>query len=180
MPHFIIHMGDEWLAGYPNMIQWLRQEVLIRYIKNKPDKGSIKLARKTWFIVCRCQDSKLLDALEDNDLVQLAMAGGTMSPDFLPCEPGVSNITLRHCPACDSPRATSIDFNSLSSDRVPLGRQLCKINWILEAKRKVELLCRKESSQVLENLPKLSLLTATSRRNRKMLCICSHQVWETN
>uniref|UniRef100_A0A3B5LUS1 Histidine ammonia-lyase n=1 Tax=Xiphophorus couchianus TaxID=32473 RepID=A0A3B5LUS1_9TELE len=134
MPRFTVHIRDEWVAvacrDTSNSIQWLGQEALKRYIKNKPDNGGIQSVKETRFLVRRCQGLGLLDAddtiddvLEDNDFVELAIEGDTMSSDFIPCEPGVSNI---------------LDGNSLTStDLVNLGRGLYKIKLTLEAEKKV-------------------------------------------
>uniref|UniRef100_A0A3Q2SZF2 Histidine ammonia-lyase n=1 Tax=Fundulus heteroclitus TaxID=8078 RepID=A0A3Q2SZF2_FUNHE len=134
MPRFTVHIRDEWVAvacrDTSNTIRWLGQEALKRYMKNKPDNGGIGSVRETRFIVRRCQGLGLLDAddtiddvLEDNDFVELAIEGDTMSSDFIPCEPGVSNI---------------LDGDSLTStDLVNLGRGLYKIKLTPEAERKV-------------------------------------------
>uniref|UniRef100_A0A3Q3WLL7 Histidine ammonia-lyase n=1 Tax=Mola mola TaxID=94237 RepID=A0A3Q3WLL7_MOLML len=133
MPRFTVHIRDEWLAvpcrDTKNTIQWLGHEALKRYIKNKPDNGGIKAVKDTRFVVRRCQSLGLLDAddtiedvLEDNDFVELAIEGDTMSPDFIPCEPGY----------------ISLDGNSLTStDLVNLGRGLYKIKLTPEAEKKV-------------------------------------------
>lgn len=82
MPRFTVHIRDEWLAvpcrDTTNTIQWLGQESLKRYIKNKPDNGGITAVKDTRFVVRRCQSLGLLDAddtiedvLEDNDFVEL-------------------------------------------------------------------------------------------------------------
>lgn len=82
MPRFTVHIRDEWLAvpcrDTKNTIQWLGQETLKRYMKNKPDNGGIKAVKDTRFVVRRCQSLGLLDAddtiedaLEDNDFVEL-------------------------------------------------------------------------------------------------------------
>uniref|UniRef100_A0A3B3ZQE0 Histidine ammonia-lyase n=1 Tax=Periophthalmus magnuspinnatus TaxID=409849 RepID=A0A3B3ZQE0_9GOBI len=135
MPRFTVHVRDEWLAipcrDTKNTIQWLGLEVLKRYIKNKPDNGGITSVKDTRFVVRRCQGLGLLDAddtiedvLEDNDFVEL-IEGDTMSPDFIPCQPGVSHSIL-------------LDGNSLSStDLVNLGRGLYKIKLTSEAEDKV-------------------------------------------
>ncbi|KAK5867151.1 hypothetical protein PBY51_011667 [Eleginops maclovinus] len=146
MPRFTVHIRDEWLAvpcrDATNTIQWLGQEALKRYIKNKPDNGGFKDVKNARFVVRRCQglglldtDDTIEDVLEDNDFVELAIAGDTMSPDFIPCEPGVSHLTA----AYKEPREfISLDGNSLTStDLVNLGRGLYKIKLTLEAERKV-------------------------------------------
>uniref|UniRef100_A0A146P6X8 Histidine ammonia-lyase n=1 Tax=Fundulus heteroclitus TaxID=8078 RepID=A0A146P6X8_FUNHE len=146
MPRFTVHIRDEWVAvacrDTSNTIRWLGQEALKRYMKNKPDNGGIGSVRETRFIVRRCQGLGLLDAddtiddvLEDNDFVELAIEGDTMSSDFIPCEPGVSNITA----AYKEPDAyISLDGDSLTStDLVNLGRGLYKIKLTPEAERKV-------------------------------------------
>ncbi|XP_054588868.1 histidine ammonia-lyase [Nothobranchius furzeri] len=146
MPRFTVHIRDEWLAvpcrDTSNTIHWLGLEALKRYIKNKPDNGGIASVRETRFIVRRCQGSGLLDAddtiddvLEDNDFVELAIEGDTMSPDFIPCEPGVSNITAAYK---EPGEYIYLDGNSLTStDLVNLGRGLYKIKLTSEAERKV-------------------------------------------
>ncbi|KAJ4937961.1 hypothetical protein JOQ06_002589 [Pogonophryne albipinna] len=112
MPRFTVHIRDEWLAvpckDATNTIQWLGQEALKRYIKNKPDNGGIKDVKDAQFVVRRCQglglldiDDTIEDVLEDNDFVEL-------------------------------------DGNSLTStDLVNLGRGLYKIKLTLEAEKKV-------------------------------------------
>ncbi|XP_033824545.1 histidine ammonia-lyase [Periophthalmus magnuspinnatus] len=146
MPRFTVHVRDEWLAipcrDTKNTIQWLGLEVLKRYIKNKPDNGGITSVKDTRFVVRRCQGLGLLDAddtiedvLEDNDFVELAIEGDTMSPDFIPCQPGVSHITAAYREPDES---ILLDGNSLSStDLVNLGRGLYKIKLTSEAEDKV-------------------------------------------
>uniref|UniRef100_H3DF09 Histidine ammonia-lyase n=1 Tax=Tetraodon nigroviridis TaxID=99883 RepID=H3DF09_TETNG len=146
MPRFTIHIRDEWLAvpcrDPKNTIRWLGHEALKRYIKNKPDNGGIQAVKDTRFVVRRCQSLGLLDAddtiedvLEDNDFVELAIEGDSMSPDFIPCEPGVSSLY----PAYREPKEyISLDGNSLTStDLVNLGRGLYKIKLTAEAEIKV-------------------------------------------
>ncbi|XP_077452493.1 histidine ammonia-lyase isoform X2 [Stigmatopora argus] len=146
MPRFTVHIRDEWLCvscrDSSSTIRWLGQEALKRYMKNKPDNGGIQTLKETRFVVRRCQGLGLLDAddtiddvLEDNDFVELAIEGDTMCPDFIPCEPGVSNITAAYREAGDF---LSLDGNSLTStDLVNLGRGLYKITLTPEAERKV-------------------------------------------
>uniref|UniRef100_A0A7N6B3B1 Histidine ammonia-lyase n=1 Tax=Anabas testudineus TaxID=64144 RepID=A0A7N6B3B1_ANATE len=141
MPRFTVHIRDEWLAvpcrDTTSTIGWLGQEALKRYIKNKPDNGGITSVKDTRFVVRRCQGLGLLDAddtiddvLEDNDFVELAIEGDTMSPDFIPCEPGFN----KHLPV----QYISLDGNSLTStDLFNLGRGLYKIKLTPEAERKV-------------------------------------------
>ncbi|KAG8012764.1 Histidine ammonia-lyase [Nibea albiflora] len=153
MPRFTVHIRDEWLAvpcrDTTNTIHWLGQEALKRYVKNKPDNGGIKAVKDTHFVVRRCQSLGLLDAddtiedvLEDNDFVELAIEGDTMSPDFIPCEPGVSHLypsIYCFCVNAALPvQYISLDGNSLTStDLVNLGRGLYKIKLTPEAERKV-------------------------------------------
>ncbi|KAM7414861.1 hypothetical protein PAMA_019604 [Pampus argenteus] len=146
MPRFTIHIRDEWLAvpcrDTTNNIRWLGQEALKRYMKNKPDNGGITAVKDTRFVVRRCQSLGLLDAddtiddvLEDNDFVELAIEGDTMSPDFIPCQPGVSHLTAAYREPAEY---LALDGNSLTStDLVNLGRGLYKIKLTLEAERKV-------------------------------------------
>ncbi|KAG7521692.1 histidine ammonia-lyase [Solea senegalensis] len=146
MPRFTIHIRDEWLAvpcrDTTNTIQWLGLEALKRYVKNKPDNGGIAEVKDTRFVVRRCQGLGLLDAddtiddvLEDNDFVELAIEGDTMSPDFIPCQPGVSHLTAAYREPEDF---ISLDGNSLTStDLVNLGRGLYKIQLTPEAESKV-------------------------------------------
>ncbi|XP_004567830.1 histidine ammonia-lyase [Maylandia zebra] len=146
MPRFTVHIRDEWLAvpcrDTSKTIQWLGQEALKRYIKNKPDNGGITAVKDTRFVVRRCQGLGLLDAddtiedvLEDNDFVELAIEGDTMSPDFIPCEPGVSHLTAAYK---EPEEYISLDGNSLTStDLINLGRGLYKIKLTPEAERKV-------------------------------------------
>uniref|UniRef100_A0A3Q0SJ59 Histidine ammonia-lyase n=1 Tax=Amphilophus citrinellus TaxID=61819 RepID=A0A3Q0SJ59_AMPCI len=145
MPRFTVHIRDEWLAlpcrDTSNTIQWLGQEALKRYMKNKPDNGGITAVKDTRFVVRRCQGLGLLDmddtvedVLEDNDFVELAIEGDTMSPEFIPCEPGVSPLY----PYTYWVFYISLDGNSLTStDLVNLGRGLYKIKLTPEAERKV-------------------------------------------
>ncbi|KAJ0029415.1 hypothetical protein NQD34_004412 [Periophthalmus magnuspinnatus] len=151
MPRFTVHVRDEWLAipcrDTKNTIQWLGLEVLKRYIKNKPDNGGITSVKDTRFVVLRCQGLGLLDAddtiedvLEDNDFVELAIEGDTMSPDFIPCQPGVLSMTIKSLLIGFLLFSQSIllDGNSLSStDLVNLGRGLYKIKLTSEAEDKV-------------------------------------------
>uniref|UniRef100_A0A8C9YRM2 Histidine ammonia-lyase n=1 Tax=Sander lucioperca TaxID=283035 RepID=A0A8C9YRM2_SANLU len=144
MPCFTVHIRDEWLAvpcrDTTNTIRWLGHEALKRYVKNKPDNGGITAVKDTRFVVRRCQGLGLLDAddtvedvLEDNDFVELAIEGDTMSPDFIPYEPGVS-----HLYPFTSICYISLDGNTLTStDLVNLGRGLYKIKLTQEAERKV-------------------------------------------
>ncbi|XP_042351667.1 histidine ammonia-lyase [Plectropomus leopardus] len=146
MPCFTVHIRDEWLAvpcrDTTNTIQWLGLEALKRYMKNKPDNGGIKSLKDTCFVVRRCQGLGLLDAddsiddvLEDNDFVELAIEGDTMSPDFIPYEPGVSHLTAAYK---EPGEYISLDGNSLTStDLVNLGRGLYKIKLNQEAEKKV-------------------------------------------
>ncbi|XP_030587519.1 histidine ammonia-lyase isoform X1 [Archocentrus centrarchus] len=146
MPRFTVHIRDEWLAlpcrDTSNTIQWLGQEALKRYMKNKPDNGGITAVKDTRFVVRRCQGLGLLDmddtvedVLEDNDFVELAIEGDTMSPEFIPCEPGVSPLTAAYK---EPEEYISLDGNSLTStDLVNLGRGLYKIKLTPEAERKV-------------------------------------------
>uniref|UniRef100_A0A8P4K5H5 Histidine ammonia-lyase n=1 Tax=Dicentrarchus labrax TaxID=13489 RepID=A0A8P4K5H5_DICLA len=161
MPRFTVHIRDEWLAvpcrDTTNTIRWLGHEALKRYMKNKPDDGGIKALKDTRFVVRRCQGLGLLDAddtiedvLEDNDFVEIAIDGDTMSPDFIPCEPG---------PLCNTAlpvQYISLDGNSLTStDLVNLGKGLYKIKLTLEAERKVV-----QSRELLDTINKmLSMLT---------------------
>uniref|UniRef100_G3NKZ1 Histidine ammonia-lyase n=1 Tax=Gasterosteus aculeatus aculeatus TaxID=481459 RepID=G3NKZ1_GASAC len=135
MPVFTVHIRDEWLVvpcrDATNTIRWLGHEALKRYMKNKPDNGGIAAVKDARFVVRRCQGLGLLDAddtvedvLEDNDFVELAIEGDTMSPDFIPYEPGY----------------IALDGNSLTStDLVNLGRGLYKIKLTPEAEQKVVL-----------------------------------------
>ncbi|XP_075906881.1 histidine ammonia-lyase [Nelusetta ayraudi] len=146
MPRFTVHIRDEWLAvpcrDTKNTVQWLGQEALKRYVKNKPDNGGIKAVKDLRFVVRRCQSLGLLDAddtiedsLEDNDFVELAIEGDTMSPDFIPCEPGVSHLSAAYK---EPEQFISLDGSSLTStDLVNLGRGLYKIKLTPEAERKV-------------------------------------------
>ncbi|XP_067358588.1 histidine ammonia-lyase isoform X2 [Channa argus] len=146
MPRFTVHIRDEWLAvpcrDSTNTIRWLGQEALKRYIKNKPDNGGITSVKDTRFVVRRCQGLGLLDAddtiedvLEDNDFVELAIEGDTMSPDFIPCEPGVASLSAGYK---EPKEYISLDGNSLTStDLVNLGKGLYKIKLTPEAERKV-------------------------------------------
>uniref|UniRef100_A0A3Q3F6G8 Histidine ammonia-lyase n=1 Tax=Labrus bergylta TaxID=56723 RepID=A0A3Q3F6G8_9LABR len=127
MPRFTVHIRDEWLAvpaGTPPT----------------PSGGSDKKLSNVMsptFAVRRCQGLGLLDSddtiddvLEDNDFVELAIEGDTMSPDFIPYEPGVSH--LLHV------QYICLDGNSLTStDLVNLGRGLYKIKLTMEAEKKV-------------------------------------------
>nr|XP_020480713.1 histidine ammonia-lyase isoform X1 [Monopterus albus] len=146
MPRFTVHVRDEWLAvpckDTTNTIQWLGQEALKRYTKNKPDNGGITDVKNTRFCARRCQGLGLLDAddtiedvLEDNDFVELAIEGDSMSPHFIPCERGVSTITTTYK---EPEEYLSLDGNSLTStDLVNLGRGLYKIKLTPEAETKV-------------------------------------------
>ncbi|XP_072291361.1 histidine ammonia-lyase [Eucyclogobius newberryi] len=146
MPRFTVHVRDEWLAvpcrDTKYTIQWLGQEALKRYIKNKPDNGGITSVKDTRFVVRRCQGSGLLDVddtiddvLEDNDFVELAIEGDTMSPDFIPYQPGVSRITAAYR---EPDEFILLDGNSLSStDLVNLGRGFYKIKLTSAAEHNV-------------------------------------------
>ncbi|KAK0130604.1 Histidine ammonia-lyase [Merluccius polli] len=164
MPRFTVHIRDEWLAvpcrDAANTIQWLGLEALKRYVKNKPDNGGIAEVKDARFVVRRCQGQGLLDAddtiedvLEDNDFVELgnirlhiipskwqtvvgyALEGDTMSPDFIPSQPGVSHLYPYHVKCSEY---ISLDGNSLTStDLVNLGRGLYKIKLAAESETKV-------------------------------------------
>ncbi|CAK6961640.1 histidine ammonia-lyase [Scomber scombrus] len=146
MPRFTVHIRDEWLAvpcrDTTNTIRWLGLEAVKRYVKNKPDNGGITAVKDARFVVRRCQGSGLLDAddtiddvLEDNDFVELAIEGDTMSPDFIPCQPGVSHLTAAYK---EPGEYIGLDGNSLTStDLVNLGRGLYKIKLTPEAERGV-------------------------------------------
>lgn len=83
MPRVTVHIRDEWMTvpyrDSTSTIQWLGQEALKRYTKNKPDNGGLsKSVKDIRFVVRRCQGHGLLDAddtiedvLEDNDFVEL-------------------------------------------------------------------------------------------------------------
>ncbi|KAM9377775.1 histidine ammonia-lyase-like [Pholidichthys leucotaenia] len=144
MHRFTVHIRDEWLTvpcrDTSNTVQWLGYEAVKRYIKNKPDNGGIKNVKDTRFIVRRCQglglldeDDTIEDVLEDNDFVELAIEGDTMSTDYISCQPGVSHLTA----AYKEPREyISLDGNSLTStDLVNLGKGLYKIKLTPEAER---------------------------------------------
>uniref|UniRef100_A0A673ZK41 Histidine ammonia-lyase n=1 Tax=Salmo trutta TaxID=8032 RepID=A0A673ZK41_SALTR len=103
MPRYTVHIRDEWLAvpcrDPTYTIQWLGYEALKRYTKNKPDNGGINAVKDIRFVARRCQGQGLLDGddtiedvLEDNDFVEIAIEGDTMSPDFIPYQPGVSHL----------------------------------------------------------------------------------------
>ncbi|XP_029952354.1 histidine ammonia-lyase [Salarias fasciatus] len=146
MPRFTVHIRDEWLAvpcrdaSYP--IRWLGEQALKRYVKNKPDNGGIEAVEETRFVVRRCQglglldvDDTIEDVLEDNDFVELAIEGDTMSPDFIPCEPGVSHLTAAYK---EPGQILFMDGNNLTSaDLVNLGKGVYKIKLTPEAERKV-------------------------------------------
>ncbi|XP_034541510.1 histidine ammonia-lyase [Notolabrus celidotus] len=146
MPRFTVHIRDEWLAvpcrDTTNTMRWLGQEALKRYVKNKPDNGGIAAVKDTRFVVRRCQglglldeDDTIEDVLEDNDFVELAIEGDTMSPDFIPCAPGVSHLTAAYK---EPGEYICLDGNSLTStDLVNLGRGLYKIKLTPEADKKV-------------------------------------------
>ncbi|CAL8261350.1 unnamed protein product [Merluccius merluccius] len=146
MPRFTVHIRDEWLAvpcrDAANTIQWLGLEALKRYVKNKPDNGGIAEVKDARFVVRRCQGQGLLDAddtvedvLEDNDFVELALEGDTMSPDFIPSQPGVSHLYPYHVKCSEY---ISLDGNSLTStDLVNLGKGLYKIKLAAESETKV-------------------------------------------
>ncbi|XP_075998462.1 histidine ammonia-lyase [Genypterus blacodes] len=146
MPRFTVHIRDEWLTvpcrDVSSSIHWLGCEALKRYVKNKPDNGGILEVKDTHFVVRRCQGLGLLDAddviedvLEDNDFVEIAIDGDTMSPDFIPCQPGVSHLTAAYR---EPGEHIYLDGNTLTStDLVNLGRGLYKIKLTPEAEKKV-------------------------------------------
>uniref|UniRef100_A0A672M8I4 Histidine ammonia-lyase-like n=1 Tax=Sinocyclocheilus grahami TaxID=75366 RepID=A0A672M8I4_SINGR len=145
MPRFTVHVRDEWLTvpckDATCSIKWLGFEALKRYIKNKPDNGGIQHIKDVRFVVRRCQGLGLLDSddtvedvLEDNDFVELAIEGDTMSQDFIPSQPGTSHLYLY----IDNLHYISLDGNSLTStDLVNLGKGLYKIKLSPEAEQKV-------------------------------------------
>uniref|UniRef100_A0A3P8XQX6 Histidine ammonia-lyase n=1 Tax=Esox lucius TaxID=8010 RepID=A0A3P8XQX6_ESOLU len=142
MPRYTIHIRDEWLTvpcrDSTYTIQWLGHEALKRYTKNKPDNGGIKKAvTDIKFFARRCQGQGLLDeddtiedVLEDNDFVEIAIEGDAMSSDFIPYQPGVSQLY----PSI----YLFLDGNSLTStDLVNLGKGLYKIKLSPEAENGV-------------------------------------------
>uniref|UniRef100_A0A673J2U5 Histidine ammonia-lyase n=1 Tax=Sinocyclocheilus rhinocerous TaxID=307959 RepID=A0A673J2U5_9TELE len=145
MPRFTVHVRDEWLTvpckDATCSIKWLGFEALKRYIKNKPDNGGIQHIKDVRFVVRRCQGLGLLDSddtiedvLEDNEFVELAIEGDTMSQDFIPSQPGTSHLYLY----IDNHHYISLDGNSLTStDLVNLGKGLYKIKLTPEAEQKV-------------------------------------------
>uniref|UniRef100_A0A8C8CMZ0 Histidine ammonia-lyase n=1 Tax=Oncorhynchus tshawytscha TaxID=74940 RepID=A0A8C8CMZ0_ONCTS len=146
MPRYTVHIRDEWLAvpcrDPTYTIQWLGYEALKRYTKNKPDNGGIDAVKDIRFVARRCQGQGLLDGddtiedvLEDNDFVEIAIEGDTMSPDFIPYQPGVSHLTAAYRESDDN---LFLDGNSLTStDLVNLGRGLYKIKLTSEAENGV-------------------------------------------
>uniref|UniRef100_A0A672MAI7 Histidine ammonia-lyase-like n=1 Tax=Sinocyclocheilus grahami TaxID=75366 RepID=A0A672MAI7_SINGR len=146
MPRFTVHVRDEWLTvpckDATCSIKWLGFEALKRYIKNKPDNGGIQHIKDVRFVVRRCQGLGLLDSddtvedvLEDNDFVELAIEGDTMSQDFIPSQPGTSHLTRAYR---EPEQYISLDGNSLTStDLVNLGKGLYKIKLSPEAEQKV-------------------------------------------
>ncbi|XP_023841888.1 histidine ammonia-lyase isoform X1 [Salvelinus sp. IW2-2015] len=146
MPRYTVHIRDEWLAvpcrDPTYTIQWLGYEALKRYTKNKPDNGGINAVKDIRFVARRCQGQGLLDGddtiedvLEDNDFVEIAIEGDTMSPDFIPYQPGVSHLTAAYRESDDY---LFLDGNSLTStDLVNLGRGLYKITLTSEAENGV-------------------------------------------
>ncbi|KAJ8269221.1 hypothetical protein COCON_G00118280 [Conger conger] len=146
MPRYTVHVRDEWLTvpcrDPSYTIQWLGLEALKRYTKNKPDNGGIKSVKDTSFAARRCQGQGLLDAddtiedvLEDNDFVELVIDGDTMSPDFIPSQPGISHLTTTYR---EPESYILLDGNSLTStDLVNLGKGLYKIRLTQEAQSKV-------------------------------------------
>ncbi|KAM9570521.1 histidine ammonia-lyase [Salvelinus alpinus] len=146
MPRYTVHIRDEWLAvpcrDPTYTIQWLGYEALKRYTKNKPDNGGINAVKDIRFVARRCQGQGLLDGddtiedvLEDNDFVEIAIEGDTMSPDFIPYQPGVSHLTAAYRESDDN---LFLDGNSLTStDLVNLGRGLYKIKLTSEAENGV-------------------------------------------
>ncbi|XP_041966184.1 histidine ammonia-lyase isoform X1 [Alosa sapidissima] len=146
MPRITVHIRDEWLMvpcrDTTCTIQWLGLEALKRYVKNKPDNGGFMSPKDINFVVRRCQGLGLLDSddtiedvLEDNDFVELAIEGESMSPDFIQCQPGVSHLTAVYREPDDY---LALDGNSLTStDLVNLGKGLYKIKLTKEAEQKV-------------------------------------------
>ncbi|KAJ8002636.1 hypothetical protein DPEC_G00160950 [Dallia pectoralis] len=147
MPRYTVHIRDEWLTvpcrDSTYTIQWLGHEALKRYTKNKPDNGGIKKAvADIKFVARRCQGQGLLDeddtiedVLEDNDFVEIAIEGDTMSSDFVPYQSGVSQLTTAYR---ESDKYLLLDGNSLTStDLVNLGKGLYKIKLSPEAENGV-------------------------------------------
>uniref|UniRef100_A0A9J8DLV5 Histidine ammonia-lyase n=2 Tax=Cyprinus carpio TaxID=7962 RepID=A0A9J8DLV5_CYPCA len=146
MPRFTVHVRDEWLTvpckDATCSIKWLAFEALKRYIKNKPDNGGIQHIKDVHFVVRRCQglglldnDDTIEDVLEDNDFVELAIEGDTMSQDFIPSQPGTSHLTRAYK---EPEQYISLDGNSLTStDLVNLGKGLYMIKLTPEAEQKV-------------------------------------------
>ncbi|KAJ8384349.1 hypothetical protein AAFF_G00206020 [Aldrovandia affinis] len=146
MPRYTVHIRDEWLTvpcrDPTYTVQWLGIEALKRYTKNKPDNGGIASVKDVNFVARRCQGQGLLDAddtiedvLEDNDFVELVIDGDTMSPDFIPSQPGPSHLTTTYR---EPESYLFLDGNSLTStDLVNLGRGRYKIKLTQEAESKV-------------------------------------------
>ncbi|XP_039617195.1 histidine ammonia-lyase [Polypterus senegalus] len=156
MPRFTVHVRDEWLTvpckDLTCTVHWLGLEALRRYIKNKPDNGGMGPVQEVRFTLRRCQGQGLLDAddiledvLEENDFVELMIEGDTMSPDFIPSQPGSSHLNSTYR---EPEEYIFLDGKSLATtDLVSLGRGLYKIKLSPEAEKKIA-----ESRELLENI----------------------------
>uniref|UniRef100_A0A8C1KK45 Histidine ammonia-lyase n=1 Tax=Cyprinus carpio TaxID=7962 RepID=A0A8C1KK45_CYPCA len=172
MPRFTVHVRDEWLTvpckDATCSIKWLAFEALKRYIKNKPDNGGIQHIKDVHFVVRRCQglglldnDDTIEDVLEDNDFVELAIEGDTMSQDFIPSQPGTSHLYLY----IDNHHYISLDGNSLTStDLVNLGKGLYMIKLTPEAEQKVV-----QSRELLDTIKNSCLGSPLSPERTRML-----------
>ncbi|KAG9490383.1 hypothetical protein GDO78_005973 [Eleutherodactylus coqui] len=149
MPRYTVHVRGEWLSvpckDPSKTIRCLGKEALRRYIKNKPDNGGFETLENVKFYLRRCKglglldlDDKLIDALEDNEFVEVVVEGDVMSPDFIPSQPE----------ACPSVQYIEIDGECLTTkDLLNLGKGLYKIKLTPEAEQRV-----KQSRLLIESI----------------------------
>uniref|UniRef100_A0A8C4S0F2 Histidine ammonia-lyase n=1 Tax=Erpetoichthys calabaricus TaxID=27687 RepID=A0A8C4S0F2_ERPCA len=146
MPRFTVHVRDEWLTvpckDLTCTVLWLGLEALRRYIKNKPDNGGMGPVQEVRFTLRRCQGQGLDTDVKYNIgmFFVLVIEGDTMSPDFIPSQPGSSHLYPFIYIFLDGKSLTTTDL-------VSLGRGLYKIKLSPEAEKKIA-----ESRELLENI----------------------------
>ncbi|XP_066445965.1 histidine ammonia-lyase [Eleutherodactylus coqui] len=156
MPRYTVHVRGEWLSvpckDPSKTIRCLGKEALRRYIKNKPDNGGFETLENVKFYLRRCKglglldlDDKLIDALEDNEFVEVVVEGDVMSPDFIPSQPEGVHLYSKYK---EPEQYIEIDGECLTTkDLLNLGKGLYKIKLTPEAEQRV-----KQSRLLIESI----------------------------